>query len=91
MRELILNTNCLNHIDLSGMGLQTIDQAHLHKLFKCLANCQTLESVHLTDNDLRHDPSHFSKILEVFAIDEEPVPKNSLKPIMKEFDASVNR
>ena len=47
-------SKCLNHLDISGMGLENIkDRYSLLKLFSKLANSPALQAVHLSDNHFR--------------------------------------
>lgn len=51
LTDFIIESKCLNHLNLSGMGLETVSNKEmLLDLALALSNSNALESIHLSDN-----------------------------------------
>lgn len=67
--EYVRGAESVNHIDLSGMGLESVeDRQQLLNLAVALANAPALQAIHLSGNHICADPSFYEDFIGFFGI-----------------------
>lgn len=70
--EYVVETKCVNYINLSGIGLESVENKELLiDLALALSNSKALESIHLSDNQLSYDKEFYEDFLSYFGVSSE--------------------